>query len=106
MNWGKLPPLDPAKNHVGCLTCHWRGEELPIDAHMAIGFGSVIASCDGEIVWSGDDPEKKVSEIEELALKDPERDWRIQYDGPLSGQTYQRHAPGKWILIASNEGFA
>ena len=33
-------------------------------------------------------------------------DWRIVLHGPLSGRTYQRHGPGRWMLVEKSEGFA
>ncbi len=40
------------------------------------------------------------------AAADPDHDWRIVLNGPLSGRTYQRHAAGEWALIEQNQGFA
>lgn len=46
------------------------------------------------------------AQAEELAAADPDHDWRIMIYGPLSGRTYQRHAPGSWVMVEQNEGFA
>lgn len=54
-------------------------------------------------------PEPKywtVRDVERLAKKAPDHDWRIVLYGPLHGEIYQRHGKGKWVLVESNQGFA
>jgi hypothetical protein len=46
------------------------------------------------------------SDAEKLAAADPDHDWRVVLDGPLSGVTYQRHGPAEWLVVAKNGGFA
>ena len=53
-----------------------------------------------------DDELMTCADAEMLAAKDPNHDWRIVLHGPLSGRTYQRHGPGRWMLVEKSEGFA
>lgn len=81
--------------------------ELPMTSQIAVGFGFAGIIRDGQTVWNeqGDDV-KHVSDAESMAIADPDHDWRIVFEGPLRGSTYQRHAPGKWLLVKQSEGFA
>lgn len=75
---------------------------------IGVGFGYAGLHRDGVPVWEeGTGEEYMIGALaEELALADPDHDWRIVLEGPLSGRTYQRHAPSEWVLISKNEGFA
>lgn len=66
---------------------------------------------DGEMVFGEDihmEWEDCMSgeQAEALAAADPDHDWRIVMYGPMYGCAYQRHAPGEWVLVEQNEGFA
>jgi hypothetical protein len=77
---------------------------------IAVGFGMAALTCDNKVVWSEDGRpyEKCLSgrQAENRAAKDPDHDWRIRLEGPLSGREYQRHGPRKWMLIRQDNGFA
>jgi hypothetical protein len=87
---------------------------------IAVGFGCAQATRDGECVADGEVafivrngiPERMpewsltFQDIEDLAMLDPDHDWRIELNGPLHGETYQRQGPGVWVCIETNEGFA
>lgn len=88
-----------------CLTCGPQPVELPLDSILGVGFGAVTVTRDGKVFWTGDDPLKELSSIEEVASKDSESDWRVIYYGPLSESEFQRQN-GKWILIRKGMGFA
>lgn len=122
-----LPPITQPHNH-GCLNCnHTITQTFPMDGIIAVGFGYAGVTKDGHEVlrepdWSpayDDDgellpedqqpPEPEYptgAQAEELAAADPDHDWRIVIDGPLSGRTYQRHGPENWVLVEQNMGFA
>jgi hypothetical protein len=94
----------------GCLNCGPRPSLFPADARIAVGFGMAVLTRDGAHVWSEDgrdwDACLSGAQAEGMAAADPDHDWRIELEGPLSGRMYQRHGPGKWVLIEQSEGFA
>jgi hypothetical protein len=119
-----LPPIteEERKPH-GCLVCECAGAKplsFPLDGVIAVGFGFAACTKDGAIVLEepqlrfdeNDEPIDEEDEYptgadaEKLAAADPDHDWRIQLDGPMSGRTYQRQGEGKWVLVEQNEGFA
>ena len=95
-------------SHSGCLHCGPHPDVFPLDGVVAVGFGDAHVEKDGEIVLEERDSDDWIygQRAEDLALADPDHDWRIVLNGPLSGRTYQRHEAGQWCLIAKNEGFA
>ena len=50
-------------------------------------------------LWTGRDAER-------IAMENPEHDWRIVLNAPLWNRTYQRQAPGLWVLVEQGRGFA
>ncbi len=109
LNWTKLPAITGA--HSGCLNCGPHPDDLPMQARIAVGFGYAALTCDGREVYSeapGQEWEDAmtVEQAEARARRRPNHDWRITLDGPLSGRTYQRHGPKRWVLVEKNEGFA
>lgn len=107
MTWKKLEPLaeKEAGFKSGCLNCGPQPVTLPLDAILAVGFGQVTVSKDGDLVWCGDDPTKELSQVEEKAKEDPDHDWRVCFYGPLSESEYQRQ-DGNWVLVRKGMGFA
>lgn len=110
MTWNKEPAIKG--KHGGCLTCGPRPDRFPPNAIIGVGFGYAALICDGIPVWvepnevESDDDYMTGAKAEAMAAADPDHDWRIILDGPLSGRTYQRHAPGEWVLIRQDMGFA
>lgn len=106
--WTKEPAIDG--KHGGCLNCGVRPSLFPADGVIAVGFGMAALTKDGGLVWEerGQDFDECMTgaQAEELAAADPDHDWRIQLEAPLSGRTYQRHAANEWALIEQNTGFA
>lgn len=108
--WTKLPAITGA--HSGCLNCGPRPDIFPPTGLIAVGFGSAVVTKDGEVIYSEPrDPEPDNdywtgADAEDAARIDPDHDWRIKLYGALSGQTYQRHSEGEWVLVEKNEGFA
>lgn len=102
-----LPPLEHAP-HSGCLTCGSKPLRVKLNARLHAGFGVTALSRDGEWVESYFDYEKcpTFRRFENVARKDPDHDWRVKVDGPLSDVTYQRHGPNEWVAVASGLGFA
>jgi ribosomal protein L37E len=113
----ELPMIEKGKLHIGCLNCSTASYELDMNRILAVGFGETEATKDHMLVYSetkfnSENPDAKDSDfltaqyIEDMAVKDPEHDWRVRFYGPLHGETYQRHRDGKWVCIESNKGFA
>jgi len=104
----KLPAI--AAHVGGCLNCGERPAEFPANGVIAVGFGYAALTKNGQEIYSEqaskDDDFMTGEQAEAIALQDPDHDYRIVLDGPLSGRTYQRQDVGKWILIEKNEGFA
>ena len=110
--WLKLPPIAPKDLHIGCLNCSTAAMEAPMEMSICVGFGVAIVTRDGETIYDGERAFKEdtepwtTQEAENAAAADPDHDWRIVKDGPMHGETFQRHGPGKWVCVKSNSGFA
>jgi hypothetical protein len=115
MNWIKEKPYE-GDIYQGCLNCPAVEQIASMDMVIAVGFGIAQVTKDDELIYQEktypmdlpfsewNDP--TLDKFEEMALKDPDHDWRVLLEAPLRGRTYQRHDIGKWILIESNMGFA
>lgn len=109
-SWKREPAIDG--KFGGCLCCGVRASLFPADGVIAVGFGYAALHKDGQPVWTepnadaGDDEYLTGAQAEEIASLDPDHDWRIVLEGPLSGRTYQRHSAAHWALIEQNMGFA
>lgn len=109
MTWEKLPALNAKDIHIGCLNCSTAAAIAPMEMLVAVGFGAAYATKDSEVVYmetTHDDDLKTVGDIEEMAKADPDHDWRIVKEGPMHGETFQRHGDGQWVCVESNRGFA
>jgi len=109
--WKKQPPLNPKEISRGCLNCSTVSLKAPMDMVIAVGFGWASVTRDGEPIYQDDLCEREedywtVADAEKQAAKDPDRDWRIETQGPLHGEVFQRHGLGEWVCIRSNLGFA
>lgn len=108
-NWKKKPIEDGVSS--GCLCCGVKGSKLSMDRPLAVGFGGVMITRNGETIWSGDDMEMTVQHAEDMAVHDARSDdknpdWRITFDAPLWSGTWQRHDKESWMLIEKGLGFA
>ena len=108
--WDKLEPIEG--NSKGCFNCGSMHKTFPMEGLIAIGFGFAgvikgdvliysepINSEDPKDYWTGQDAEN-------MALGDPDHDWRIQIDGPLYSSHYQRQGWEHWVLVYKDAGFA
>ena len=110
--WRKLPPIEP--KHNPCLNCPDPKSVLSPTAIVAVGFGDAHLERDGQVLWDENrdgegldwDEMMSCAKAEEMAAADPNHDWRIVLDGPLHGETYQRHGPNEWVCVEQNTGFA
>lgn len=112
MKWKKEPPLKPKEIYIGCLYCSTACLEAPLNMSIVVGFGDAYVTKDGKKIYNGEKDwkngktPKTVDDIEKMAQKDPDHDWRIVKYGPMHGETFQRHRKNKWVCIESNPGFA
>lgn len=110
--WEKLPAIEGKIG--GCLNCGVRPSTFPADGIIAVGFGYAALHCDGQPIWTEPNVDDEADEgdymtgaqAEEKAAADPDHDWRIILQGPLSGREYQRHGPNEWALVQQDQGFA
>lgn len=106
MIFGKMTPIKGGPG--GCPCCGSAHEVLPMDAVLAVGFGVTTVEKNGEVVYS--EGKKKdywsAQDAENLAVQDPDNDWRIHFNGPLSDRHYQRQGEGHWVLYERGMGFA
>lgn len=110
MPFEKLPSI---KGSVACLTCGCGAHEtLKMDRLLAVGFGQCVVTRNGKEIYSEskakDDPDEMwyANQAEEAAAKDPDEDWRIEFNAPLYDAEYQRQGAGHWVLISKGLGFA
>lgn len=106
---GKLQPPYYGPIHQGCLSCPQVERIASLDMIIAVGFGVARVTRGKKIIFQeqyNDEDFHRLSEFEEMAKRDPDHDWRVLLDAPLRAGEYQRHGDGKWVLIASGEGFA
>jgi len=112
MSYTKLPAIEPSGIHQGCLCCPTPTVHADLEKQICVGFGSAIATRNGQCIYDGeadlqqDKEPKTIGEIEEIAKLEPDEDWRIEFYGPLHGETYQRQGENLWVMIESNMGFA
>lgn len=104
--WFK-PPLEHAP-HSGCLNCGSKPLRVKLNVRLHAGFGMTALKRDGEYVESYFEYEKcpTFQRFENVARKDPDHDWQVLVDGPLSDVTYQRHGQNEWVAVAKGMGFA
>lgn len=88
----------------GCGNCPPKPRVLHLDRPLAVGFGTVAVTRDGDTVWSGDDEAKRVADAEQWA-RDTPGDWRILFSTWSSDELYQRQDDG-WVLVWRGMGFA
>lgn len=111
-NWAQVKPLEEKQIYIGCSCCSSACRIAHPGLVIGVGFGSATVTRGNQLVYSEQDSEEcwTIEDAEKLAAADPDHDWRITKDGPLHGETFQRHAKGKyagqWVCIESNQGFA
>ena len=100
----------PGSRSSGCLNCPPKPDSLPLHCNPHPGFGAVLLYRDREavdcVVTDDEAAGYEVKHHEVLAAADPDHDWRIKVDGPMSDATYQRQGDGRWVLIEKGMGFA
>ena len=112
-NWWVNPLTSKDAIYHGCLNCGGTKQTLGMETRLYNSFGGWCITKDGKLYFQEDsqiekdwEENKTLAEIEEEAKKEPEHDWRANFDLPLRGGSYQRHYDEGWVLIESNQGFA
>ena len=128
MKFEKLPAI---KGMTACSICGCGSHDtLPMDALLAVGFGSCNVMMDGKHVYSEQEQDHlatmrmkkkrlfercrlygwtaywQCKDAEAAAAKDPDHDWRISFYAPLYDAEYQRQGVSHWVLISKGDGFA
>lgn len=108
-HWVRCPsvqvPLEGRANS-GCLNCPGKPHVLDTASILAVGFGMVNVKKDSGYIWTGDNADVTLKEIENAAQCDPHHDWQVEFHSPMYDATYQRHGPKAWVLIKQGMGFA
>ena len=96
---------------VACLCCGGRGSKLDLRTDLCVGFGLVRVTRDGEDVHYHccvDDIgcDIPADRFEAMASRDPDHDWRIDFNSPLRQNIYQRQGIGEWYVVETGQGFA
>jgi len=108
VEWKKEAPIEGG--HGGCLNCGFQHAVLPLNEGgiIAVGFGYAALEMNGEPVFVENDENNPLSfdDAEQLAVDDPDNDWRIHLEAPLSERHYQRQGVGEWVLYKRGTGFA
>lgn len=100
---GDLPAYE-GQAWGGCFNCGPRPNVLALTVPLAVGFGAVEVTRDGETVWAGDSLKKRLAHAELWARETP-GDWRVTFNAPMSERMYQRKPEG-WVLVWNGFGFA
>jgi hypothetical protein len=120
---GGIPDVQSNDRPALVYVCGGRSADVfPMEGMLAVGFGEAKVTRDGEVVYSemavtrkhenehGEDgdwpPFWHGHDAESAALADPDHDWQITINGPLSGGIWKRMAPGVWKLQQDLGGFA
>lgn len=106
--WEKLKPIKGGPG--GCGMCGYQYDVAPMNMLIAVGFGVANVKKDGVIIYDENCVEDEnfwtVQDAENEAKKDPDHDWRILLDAPLSMREYQRQGENRWVLVRKGMGFA
>lgn len=104
VDWARLPPLESGGLRSGCLCCGPQSIELSLSSVLCVGCGQVEVTLDGQVVWAGDDERVSLADLESIAARYADHDWRVFFDGPLSDGLYQRQGEGRWVLVRRGRG--
>ncbi|MEJ8547166.1 hypothetical protein [Brevibacillus borstelensis] len=110
MAYEKLPGIEGGRG--GCVCCGCQHQHLPMSSLIAVGFGVAQVTKNGQVVYDEldyiEDEERiwTAQDAEDIAKKDPDNDWRIHLEAPLSERHYQRQGEGLWVLYKKGNGFA
>jgi hypothetical protein len=101
-------PIDVGSSHMGgCLNCGPRPGILRYKDDPSPGFGTVAIIRDGEVVASTcRGAATLIRRWRGAARVQPNHEWVVEVDGPLSGTRYTRQPNGRWMATHKSMGFA
>jgi len=92
---------------------HWTAmsdQYLSPESAIAVGLGYAALTRDGSPVYEENGKRHcdlmKVAQAEELALREPDRDWRIHLIAQRENRHYRRSGPGVWELYERGYGLS
>jgi len=92
---------------------HWASmadQCLSRDAVIGVGIGYAALTRDGVAVYEENGRPycnlMTVAQAEELAKREPERDWRIHLVAQLENRHYRRTTDGSWVLYQRGFGLS
>lgn len=92
---------------------HWAtmaDQHLAWDAVIGVGVGYAALTRDGIAVYEENGKRHcdlmTVAQAEQLARREPGRDWRIHLVGQLENRHYRRTADGSWVLYERGYGMS
>jgi hypothetical protein len=92
---------------------HWAtlsDQFLAPDAVIGVGVGYAALTRDGQAVYEENGKRHcdlmKVAQADELARREPGRDWRIHLVSQLENRHYRRAADGMWVLYERGYGLS
>ena len=109
MKWIRLEPIKGGRG--GCPCCGYQHDILPEESIIGVGFGDASLTKNGEVIFQEVNRMNfkdimTCKQAEELAIKDPDNDWRIHLVAQLSERHYQRQGEKHWVLYEKGMGFA
>jgi hypothetical protein len=92
---------------------HWAlkpDRYLAAEAVIGVGVGYAALTRDGETVYEEDCKEERdpmtVAQAERLALREPDREWRIHLVAQLEDRHYRREGIGRWVIYERGYGLS
>lgn len=91
---------------------HWAKPDrvLAPEATIGVGIGYAALTRDGETVYeedhTGESAPMTVAQAENLARREPDRDWRIHLVAQLEDRHYRRESAGRWVIYERGYGLS
>jgi hypothetical protein len=92
---------------------HWAAmsdQYLAPDASIGVDIGYAALTRDGKAMYEEDGKQQgdlmTVAQAEELAQREPQRDWRIHLVAQLENRHYRREGAGLWVLYECGYGMS
>jgi hypothetical protein len=99
-------PVPSNKIYHGCLCCGGTKSTASLNTIIFSDCDTITKNGERIFPLSNDEADKRLSDFEEMAKKEPDADWRYSFLMALRDGEYQRQGEGKWVLIKSGQGYA
>jgi len=88
-----------------CLNCPPKPSMMP--RWLDPGFGFVELLCDGKPIAGGERASvRTIVKWRGMAHADPDHEWCVEYEAPMTAVRYTRQPNGRWIATHRGMGFA